>query len=243
MASSESGPPSHHDPFIIIATNLTYKGKLGGGANGIVHLASLRNLDGSTTEVAVKKIPKLSGDKDDKDRIEQEKEILFLRRLNHPNVIEFIGTVLDCNELVLVTEYASKGSLYDYLKNERENNRKLPQDQVYDWAIQAARAIRYLQEMNVTHRDIKSPNFVITAKDVLKLCDFGLAKDLSVSVSIQSIKGMFRYITLVDVALDFRVNLNNIYICMQKIPEMEILINVSPGDIIIPPVIFLFRLP
>ena len=140
-------------------------------------------------QVAAKKILRAT---EEKKRMQQDREVAYLRRLNHPYIIEFYGTVVDCqdDELIILTEYASGGSLDRYLENARLQNRKLPRDQVYEWAIQAAKAIRYLQEMKVAHRDIKAANSVITEDNVLKLCDFGLAQGLSDIVSVDGFKGM-----------------------------------------------------
>ena len=61
--------------------------------------------------------------------------------------------------VIVVTEYASKGSLFDYLKS----TNVLPKDLKEQWAIEAAEGIKYLKDNKILHRDIKSPNIVITA--------------------------------------------------------------------------------
>ena len=76
---------------------------------------------------------------------------------------------------MLVTEYAAKGSLFDYLQNKTQ----LPHNLKKKWAIQVARGLKYLRDKRVLHRDIKSPNLLITADDDLKICDFGISKDLT----------------------------------------------------------------
>ena len=175
------------DPYAILAVDLAYHNILGCGAYGTVHRVTW-NSNSKKNDAAAKKFRPV---KTEGEREEQKQEVHFLRKLNHPNIIEFYGTVVDSRECVVVTEYAAKGSLYDYLQEENKHGRKLPQDLVYDWAIQGAKAIVYLQEMQVAHRDIKSPNFVITANDVLKLCDFGVAKNLKESISVTSVRGMY----------------------------------------------------
>lgn len=45
-------------------------------------------------------------------------------------------------------------------------------------ARQACSAITHLHEHNIMHRDIKSLNFLLTKELVLKLADFGTAKNV-----------------------------------------------------------------
>ena len=49
---------------------------------------------------------------------------------------------------------------------------------LFDWLKQITLPVQYLKGKDVQHRDIKSPNYIITEGMVLKLGDFGLAKEV-----------------------------------------------------------------
>nr|XP_019957254.1 PREDICTED: mitogen-activated protein kinase kinase kinase 13-A-like [Paralichthys olivaceus] len=69
-------------------------------------------------------------------------------------------------------EYASGGSLYEYLSSEQSE--EMDMEQIMTWAIQIAKGIHYLHAeapVKVIHRDLKSRNVVMTADKVLKVCN------------------------------------------------------------------------
>lgn len=151
-------------------TDLRYIKKLGSGTSGDVHHVIWTRKDGTQCEAAAKKF-KNSKKKEQKKA--QTKEVDLLRGLRHPNIVQFFCAVLS-PVTVLVTEYAKFGSLFDHLK-ERTS---LPLYQVYDWALQATSAIQHIHDRGILHHDIKSGNFVICKDNVLKLCDFGISKNV-----------------------------------------------------------------
>lgn len=53
-----------------------------------------------------------------------------------------------------------------------------------------ARGMKYLHDMNVLHRDLKSANVLVFTNDRLKLCDFGLAKLKGDGATITSHRGI-----------------------------------------------------
>ena len=149
---------------------------IGSGSFGAVYRATLSSKDKSTkTEVAAKVLHPTKPE----ERKQQEKEIHFLNRLKHRYIVSFVGAVISAASIIILTEFASNGSLHDYLKKES----KLPTELLYAWALQAALAIQHLQKNDVSHRDIKPSNFLITTGRVLKLCDFGISRDLRTTVS------------------------------------------------------------
>ncbi|KAM6934735.1 mitogen-activated protein kinase kinase kinase 20 isoform 2-T2 [Xenentodon cancila] len=137
----------------------------GGGSFGSVYRAWWISQD---KEVAVKKLLK----------IENEAEILSV--LSHRNIIQFYGAVVEAPNYGIVTEYASRGSLYDYLSS--DESEEMDMGQIMTWAAEIAKGMHYLHSeapVKVIHRDLKSRNVVLTTDKILKICDFGASKFLT----------------------------------------------------------------
>ncbi|XP_028249685.1 mitogen-activated protein kinase kinase kinase 20 isoform X2 [Parambassis ranga] len=137
----------------------------GGGSFGSVYRARWISQD---KEVAVKKLLK----------IENEAEILSV--LSHRNIIQFYGAIVEAPNYGIVTEYASGGSLYDYLSS--EESEEMDMGHIMTWAAEIARGMHYLHSeapVKVIHRDLKSRNVVLAADKVLKICDFGASRFLT----------------------------------------------------------------
>ena len=107
------------------------------------------------------------------------REVQLLSNLpNHPNVIELFGVTLsdDSINTYIVMELAVGGSLHNYL----HKNKNAPLfHQSESWALEVAHAMEHLHHHKVIHRDLKSPNVLLTAVNTAKVCDFGLARPLS----------------------------------------------------------------
>ncbi|XP_061648339.1 mitogen-activated protein kinase kinase kinase 20 isoform X1 [Phyllopteryx taeniolatus] len=157
---------SHSGSFVQIKfDDIHFFENCGGGSFGSVYRARWISQD---KEVAVKKLLK----------IENEAEILSV--LSHRNIIQFYGAVVEAPNYGIVTEYASGGSLYDYLSC--DESEEMDMGHIMTWATEIARGIHYLHAeapVKVIHRDLKSRNVVITSDKVLKICDFGASKFLT----------------------------------------------------------------
>ena len=169
-------------------TDLVYHEQVGRGASGDVFRITLKSKEFGSIEAAAKRIPLFEG-----ENIEEKfgSEVKYLQTLKHENIVTYYGQVVTPEYLVIVTEYAAKGSLYDYL---RKRSSPLSVRQKLKLAIQAAKGIGYLRDKRILHRDIKSGNFLITKDNVLKICDFGIAKDLTSTKSTISEKGTVRWL-------------------------------------------------
>lgn len=128
------------------------------------------NTDGRTFKVLARKVSLAENGND------HMTEINALKRLRHANIISYIEGLLLGDNLVVITEIAPRGSLFDYLKVQPQ---RLPPELLFRWALDIARAIKFIQDNGITHRDITSQNFLIAGdKDSLKLQNFGLDNDM-----------------------------------------------------------------
>ncbi len=56
--------------------------------------------------------------------------------------------------------------------------KKFKREELLRFCIDTARAILYLHNADIVHRDIKTLNVLLDNKNTVKLCDFGLAKHI-----------------------------------------------------------------
>ncbi|KAF4524846.1 hypothetical protein B566_EDAN014697 [Ephemera danica] len=129
---------------------------LGAGAQGAVFRGQLRN-----ELVAVKKV-----------REQKETEIKHLRKLNHPNIVKFMGVCTAAPCYCIVMEYCPYGPLFNLLKEGEE----IPPNRLINWAEQIADGMHYLHNNKIIHRDLKSPNVLIGKDEVIKISDFGTCR-------------------------------------------------------------------
>ncbi|XP_053808124.1 mitogen-activated protein kinase kinase kinase 13 isoform X3 [Vidua chalybeata] len=132
---------------------------LGSGAQGAVFLGKFR-----AEEVAIKKV-----------RDQNETDIKHLRKLKHPNIIAFKGVCTQAPCYCIIMEYCAHGQLYEVLRAGRKVTPRL----LVDWSTGIASGMNYLHLHKIIHRDLKSPNVLVTHTDAVKISDFGTSKELS----------------------------------------------------------------
>ena len=94
----------------------------------------------------------------------------------HPYIISFYGIAFNYPDLFIVTEFAEKGSLFDYLHTKKQ---VLTVDQSLTWALEVAQGMEHLHNHDIIHRDLKSGNVLLSSAMTAKVCDFGTARYLS----------------------------------------------------------------
>ena len=137
-----------------------------------------------STHVAVKQL-KLSVLSSIKEAF--DKELKFMSRLNHPNVIRVLGACTqDTNTPFIVMEYMKKGDLYEYLLNFEtvSQGSNPPTDltistgTLTSMSAQIASAMKYLASRNFIHRDLAICNCLVGSDLQIKIADFGLSRSL-----------------------------------------------------------------
>ena len=103
-----------------------------------------------------------------------EQECQFLSQVNHPNIVQYLGTYRDpdTNAPVLLMELMDE-SLTHFLES---SPRDIPYHIQVNFAMDVAQAITFLHSNNIIHRDLSSNNVQLIAGSRAKVSDFGMFK-------------------------------------------------------------------
>ncbi|XP_072021685.1 uncharacterized protein [Amphiura filiformis] len=162
------------------ASNIDFHECIGEGGFGSVSRVSFKKPYKGYTEAASKTVLYALA----------KKEVEVMSKLHHPHIVNLLGICEIPSAKLILMEYAPNGSLHDYLK---DPSKPLPYELQKKWAKESALAITYLHRQNFLHRDIKPQNCLLFQDNLLKLCDFGLAREIEESQTTSSQKGTYRY--------------------------------------------------
>ncbi|KAL7677223.1 hypothetical protein ACOME3_003463 [Neoechinorhynchus agilis] len=100
-------------------------------------------------------------------------EIQLLRRINHPNILSFIGVIFQAQDkLSFIVEYISGGSLKNIIT---DREKYLPWSIRVSFAKDIADGMAYLHSLRVVHRDLNSNNCLVKENGRVVVADFGLS--------------------------------------------------------------------
>ncbi|VAI26974.1 unnamed protein product [Triticum turgidum subsp. durum] len=165
---------------------------LGFGGHGMVYKGTLDDL----REVAIKKSKVINDD----CRDEFVNEIIILSQINHRNIVRLLGCCLDIDVPVLVYEFVSNGTLYEFLHGSADHNLSpIPLDLRLKIATQSAEALAYLHSSTsrtILHGDVKSANILLDDQRHAKVADFGASalKSMDESEFIMLVQGTLGYL-------------------------------------------------
>ncbi|KAI8514155.1 Endothelial cell-specific molecule 1 [Branchiostoma belcheri] len=97
------------------------------------------------------------------------------------NIVRLLGLITKSPAKYILLEYAPKGDLLGFLRRVRDINEEGLFGSLLGYAVDIARALQELGRLRIAHRDVAARNVLITADDVAKLADFGLARDVYVT--------------------------------------------------------------
>nr|XP_023916006.1 serine/threonine-protein kinase STY13-like isoform X1 [Quercus suber] len=122
------------------------------------------------------------------------REVAMLSRVQHKNLVKFIGAckVPVKAVMVIVTELLMGGTLRRYLLDLRPSC--LDMRVAVGFALDIARAMECLHSHGIIHRDLKPENLILTADHkTVKLADFGLAREESLTEMMTAETGTYRW--------------------------------------------------
>ncbi|KAF1521759.1 Fibroblast growth factor receptor 4, partial [Eudyptes sclateri] len=165
---------------------------LGEGCFGQVVRAEAYGIDRDRPDravtVAVKMLKDNATDKDLADLISEMEMMKLMDK--HKNIINLLGVCTQDGPLYVIVEFAAKGNLREYLRARRPPTpdyafdvTAMPEEQLsfkdlVSCVYQVARGMEYLESKRCIHRDLAARNVLVTAESVMKIADFGLARDV-----------------------------------------------------------------
>ncbi|MBI4858767.1 MAG: serine/threonine protein kinase [Candidatus Riflebacteria bacterium] len=142
---------------------------LGEGGMGQVFRARQPALD---RQVAIKILrPSLAGSVEEVRRF--QREIQVMSQLTHPNVVRIFDSGTQGEVIWLAMELVRGTSIKQMLSR----SGRLSLVRGVTFARDACRGLAAVHELGIVHRDLKPDNLMVTDGNVLKVMDFGLAKD------------------------------------------------------------------
>ncbi|KAK2896274.1 hypothetical protein Q8A67_010762 [Cirrhinus molitorella] len=171
---------------------LTLGKPLGEGCFGQVVMAEALGIDKDKPKEAVTVAVKmLKDDATEKDLSDLVSEMEMMKMIGrHKNIINLLGACTQDGPLYVIVEYASKGNLREYLRARRPPGMEYSYDiarvsdepltfkDLVSCTYQVARGMEYLASQKCIHRDLAARNVLVTESNVMKIADFGLARDV-----------------------------------------------------------------
>ena len=93
--------------------------------------------------------------------------------LNHPNIVGVQDLIDESDFVAIELEYVEGKTLKHHLND----HGALPDDEIEHLFKQMLDAVGYIHAKGYIHRDIKPSNFMLTQSGIIKLTDFGIAKN------------------------------------------------------------------
>ncbi|CAH1786141.1 unnamed protein product [Owenia fusiformis] len=176
--------------------NMKFREKLGEGQFGEVHLCEAYGMGelltgeelipGRPARSFLVAVKILRPDATDQARIDFNKEIRIMSKLKDPNVVPVLGVCTKQEPLCMIVEYMKYGDLHQYLVNHVPDNTLtrhtganiMSYGSLIYMATQIASGMKYLESLNMVHRDLATRNCLVGSHYTIKISDFGMSRSL-----------------------------------------------------------------
>ncbi|KAJ8013729.1 hypothetical protein DPEC_G00032820 [Dallia pectoralis] len=102
------------------------------------------------------------------------REVKSLKKLNHANVVKLKEVIRENDHLYFVFEYM-KENLYQLMK---DRSRLFPESAVRNIMFQILQGLAFIHKHGFFHRDMKPENLLCMGPELVKIADFGLAREI-----------------------------------------------------------------
>jgi len=106
------------------------------------------------------------------EHIKSEKNIMAA--INHPNIVNYVGSFQDMKYLYICMEFVQGGEFFTHLRSRG----KFPNEVARFYAAQVVKGLAHLHGRNIIYRDLKPENLLLDKFGNCKITDFGFAKQI-----------------------------------------------------------------
>lgn len=102
------------------------------------------------------------------------REVKSLKKLNHANIVKLKEVIRENDHLYFIFEYMRE-NLYQLIK---ERNKLFPESAIRNIMYQILQGLAFIHKHGFFHRDLKPENLLCMGPDLVKIADFGLAREI-----------------------------------------------------------------
>nr|XP_046227650.1 serine/threonine-protein kinase MAK isoform X3 [Scatophagus argus] len=102
------------------------------------------------------------------------REVKSLKKLNHANVVKLKEVIRENDHLYFVFEYM-KENLYQLMKDRKK---LFPESVIRNISFQILQGLSFIHKHGFFHRDMKPENLLCMGPELVKIADFGLAREI-----------------------------------------------------------------
>lgn len=144
--------------------------QIGAGSFGTVYAGSWRG-----GKVAIKTIQGGDFSTEDLDEFLAEAQVMSGLR-PHANLVQYFGVSFGEIGVCILTEFMRRGAVEDILDDKSID---ISPEEMLEWIRGIASGMQHLAAENIVHRDLAARNVLLGDQNSVKICDFGMARELA----------------------------------------------------------------